>query len=290
MKKLAMVMIVLAALALSACATAPYTGRSQFITMSADEELRHGLTASRKVLSSEPIERGTARANRIVQIGFRIASATERPDIQWGFHVIDNPELNAFAVPGGNVFVFTGLIEFIGDSDEELATVIGHEIAHIIARHGAERISQQRTVAIKGALLGVAVGIASAASGGDPRVGSDVQSAVHSLADLGILLPYSRAQEIEADHIGAILMAKAGYDPRASVTLWRRMAAESARGGRRIALLSTHPLDETRIAALEQVMPEALTHYRSGEGATTPPPPIAPTKSSAQNKSSGFVP
>jgi len=273
MKRLAMVMIVLTALALSACATAPYTGRSQYITMSVDEEIRIGRATTGKILSSEQVERGTDRANRVVQIGSRIARVAERPDLQWGFWTIVNSEINARAVPGGSVFVHTGMIEFIGDNDDELAVVIGHEIAHIIARHSAEKISQRRVVAVTGGILGAVAIVASIAAGGDPSVGSEVQSAVHSLADLGILLPYSRAQEIEADHIGAILMAKAGYDPRAAITFWRRIAAEPAGGRRHIAFLSTHPLDETRIAALERVMPEALAHYRPGGRTVAPPPP-----------------
>ena len=264
-KRIGVVAILLVALALSACATAPYTGRSQYITMSADEEIKHGLAASGKILSSEPIERDTARAARVAQIGQRIARVAEQPELPWAFYVIAGPEVNAFALPGGKVFVYTGLIEFVDDRDNELAVVIGHEIAHIMARHAAERVSQQRTVSIGGALLGIVVGVASAAATGDFKLGQDVQNVFYSLADIGILLPYSRIQETEADHIGAILMAKAGYDPRASVTLWKKMAAENTGGRRRIALLSTHPLDETRIADLERMMPEALTYYRSDE-------------------------
>jgi Zn-dependent protease with chaperone function len=249
--------------------------------MSVDEEMQIGRATTRKILSSEQVERDTDRAARVVQIGSRIARVAERPDLQWGFYTIINPEINARAVPGGSVFMHTGMLEFIGDNDDELAAVVGHEIAHIVARHSAESISQRRVVAVTGGVLGAVAIVASIAAGGDPKVGSDAQRAVHSLADLGILLPYSRAQEIEADHIGAILMAKAGYDPRASATLWRRMAAESAGGRRRIALLSTHPLDETRIAALERVMPEALTYYRPGESSATPPPPRTATAPAA---------
>jgi len=136
--------------------------------------------------------------------------------------------------------------------------VMGHEVAHAIARHGAERASQAQAVSLGGALLGLGVGVAT----GSSTAGQAAQSGYGAVAQLGILLPYSRHHETEADHIGVILAAKAGYDPRAAVTFWQKMTQASKGAKEPPALLSTHPLNEARIADLERVMPEALKYYR----------------------------
>ena len=251
-------LLFLCCLALFACSTVPYTGRSQFLTMSENAEFRLGLEAAREILSKEPVERGTARAVRVEQVGERIAKAANRLDFQWTFYTIDKPVLNAFCLPGGKVFVYTKLIELTYKNDAELAAVMGHEIAHAIARHGAERASQAQVLSLGGILLGLGVGVAT----GSSAVGQTAQSGYGALAQLGILLPYSRHQETEADYIGIILAAKAGYDPRSAITFWKKMAQESKSGKEPPALLSTHPLTETRIADLERIMPEALKYYR----------------------------
>ena len=248
----------LCCLALLACATTPYTGRSQFIIMSEGTESLLGLEASQEILSSEPVETGTARAARVKRVGDRIAAVADRPDFEWAFHTIDKPTLNAFCLPGGRVFVYTGLLELTGGNDAELAAVMGHEIAHAIARHGAERASQAQASSLGGALLGIGVGAAT----GSSAAGQAAQGGYSALAKLGILLPYSRRQETEADYIGIILAAKAGYDPRAAITFWRKMAKAGEGGKEPPALLSTHPLSGTRIADLERAMPEALKYYR----------------------------
>jgi len=244
-------------LTLSACATAPYTGRSQFITMSKEMEFRLGLEATKEILSSAPVEKGTARAARVERVGARIARAADRPDFQWAFYTINKPEINAFCLPGGKVFVYAKLLELTGVNDAELAAVIGHEIAHVIARHAAERMSQAQASSFGGALLGLGVSVAT----GSSAAAQTVQSGYSALTQLGILLPFSRSQETEADYIGIILAAKAGYDPRAAITFWEKMIKESEGGKRPLAFLSTHPLSETRIADLRRMMPEALKYY-----------------------------
>ncbi|MDL2314570.1 M48 family metallopeptidase [Desulfovibrio sp. OttesenSCG-928-C14] len=239
------------------CSTAPYTGRSQFIMMDSSTEMQLGAQASQEVLQTENVETGTERARRVERIGKRIAAVAERPNFKWEFHTIRKNELNAFCLPGGRVFVYTGLIEMIGSSDDELAAVMGHEIAHAIARHGAERSSQT-------SLASLGLNVASAAASiytNSPDVGDAVMSGGGALAQLGILLPYSRKHETEADHIGVILAAKAGYDPRAAIPLWEKMGRAS-QGKEPPALLSTHPLNAQRIKDLQGFIPEALKYYK----------------------------
>ena len=247
----------LACVFVSGCATAPYTGRSQFIMMSESEEMSLGAQASQQVLQQEKEERGTARAARVERIGKRIAAVAERPNFQWEFHTIPSDQLNAFCLPGGKVFVYTALIELTKGNDNELAAVMGHEIAHAIARHGAERMSQSQMAGIGQAVTATAVGVAT----GSSAAADAAQSGYGMLAQLGVLLPYSRKHETEADTIGIILAAKAGYDPRAAVTFWKKMA-QANQGKEPVALLSTHPLNSQRIADLEKEMPRALEYYK----------------------------
>ena len=247
----------LACLALSGCASVPYTGRSQLVFMDQSKELNLGEQASKQILSKAQEERGTARSARVEQVGKRIAAVAERPNFKWEFHTIPSEELNAFCLPGGKVFVYTALLDLTTGNDNELAAVMGHEIAHAVARHGAERMSYNQIVAVGQ----VATQIGVAAATGSAQTGQSLGQGVGTLAQLGFLLPYSRAHETEADTIGIILAAKAGYDPRAAITFWRKMDASNKNGGPP-ALLSTHPLNEQRIRDLEAAMPRALQHYK----------------------------
>ncbi len=254
-----MLLPALAALLLSACATAPYTGRSQYITMSEEQEMRLGAQASQEVLKKEPEERGTERSARVIRVGQRIAAVADKPEFEWEFHTIPSKDLNAFCLPGGKVFVYTALLDLTGGNDAELAAVVGHEVAHAVARHGAERASQNQLAGIGQAVTGVAVAVAT----GSSAAGQAAQSGYGALAQMGFLLPYSRTHETEADHIGIILAAKAGYDPRAALTFWKKMAA-SNKGKEPPAILSTHPLNQRRIDDLTEEMPEALKYYKPG--------------------------
>jgi predicted Zn-dependent protease len=191
----------------------------------------------------------------VTRVGSRIARATGRLDYRWEFKVIeDDRQVNAFALPGGKVAVYTGILPVTRD-DAGLATVMGHEVAHAIARHGGERVSQ-------GLLVQMGLAAAQAAmANGDPRTVEQVTGLLGAGAALGIILPFSRAQESEADRLGLIYMAKAGYDPRAAVSFWQRM--EQAARGRRSPpeFLSTHPSHGARIKQIEQWIPEALQYY-----------------------------
>jgi predicted Zn-dependent protease len=187
----------------------------------------------------------------VERIGVRLARAAERSDYRWEFSVIDEKQVNAFALPGGKVAVYTGIFPVAEDSDG-LAVVMGHEIAHVIARHGAERMSQGLAAELGANVLGAAVG-------GGPS--ANLVLAAYGLgAQLGVLLPYGRTQESEADHIGLILMAQAGYDPRAAIGFWQRMAGAS-RGGSPPEFLSTHPSHETREQQIREWLPEALQYF-----------------------------
>ena len=178
----------------------------------------------------------------------RIAAVSGHPEWDWQFTLFDNAEPNAFALPGGKVGVYTGLFK-VAKNDAQLAAVMGHEVGHAIARHGAERMSH----GILTQLGGVAVG---AATGSQAYV--DLYS---QAATLGVILPYSRGQESEADEIGLMLMAEAGYDPREAVKLWQNF--EALGGERPPEFLSTHPAEGTRIERLQALMPEALEIYEA---------------------------
>ena len=248
--------IAAAILALAACQTVPITGRTQFQLLGERQELQLGLTAYRDTLKKEKVS-GDARLNEQVQrVGRRIADATGRADYQWEFKVVENDKMvNAFCLPGGKVAVYTGILPVTKD-DAGLAAVIGHEVAHAIARHGGERMSQQ--LAVEGAVLATAVALAES----DPNKANLYAGLLGAGATVGLLLPYSRLQESEADRLGLIFMAKAGYDPRTAVDFWRRMA-EGAKGKSRMPeFLSTHPADDTRIRGIEKWLPEALSYYR----------------------------
>lgn len=240
------------ALLLAACSTVPYTNRSQLMIMSEGEEAALGAQAYKEVLQGAKIERDP-RVNEVVRrVGQRIAEAANRPDFQWEFVVIDDPEqVNAFALPGGKVAVYTGMFP-VAETEAGLATVMGHEVAHALARHGAERMSQQTGLSVVGTGLAVALG-ASGTSGVTQQV---AMQAFGLGAQVGVLLPFSRSQESEADHIGLILMAKAGYDPAEAIGFWERMDERSG-GKSPPEFLSTHPNHGTRSQDIRKWLPEA---------------------------------
>jgi len=242
------------ALFLAACQNVPVTGRKQLQMVSEQQEMRMGLTSFKEILEKEKLNSDPALNARIQRIGMRIAAATGRTDYQWEFKVIDSDKtLNAFCLPGGKVAVYTGLLP-IAQDDAGLAAVIGHEVAHAIARHGGERLSQEMLVA------GLTVATVVATNDSPQR---DLYAGLLGAgAAVGFLLPYSRLHEEEADRMGLIYMAKAGYDPRAALGLWQRMAAAAKGKSKPPEFLSTHPTDETRIKEIERWLPEALTYYR----------------------------
>jgi predicted Zn-dependent protease len=249
---------------LFACATVPVTGRRSLNILPDSQLLSMSLDEYNKVLQKSKLSRDPAKIQMVKQVGERIAKATEKffrekgmeseiNNYKWEFNLIeDDKTVNAWCMPGGKVAVYTGILP-VTEDDTGLAVVMGHEIAHAIAKHGNERMSQGLL-----AQLG-AVGLATALST-SPGPTSQIFMAAYGLgANVGLLLPYSRLQESEADHIGLILMAKAGYDPRQSIPFWQRMNKKG--GDRPPEFLSTHPAPETRIKDLQAEIPEAMKYY-----------------------------
>lgn len=248
--------IAVAVVILAACATAPETGRSQLLLISPAQEAQMGFQAFHELKSKKPIVSSGANANQLRRVGKRIAAVAPIPNAQWEFVMFkDGDSANAFALPGGKVGVFTGILP-ITKNEAGLATVIAHEIAHVTARHGAERMSQSVLIQVGGTAL-------SAALGTDAGITRDIAMQAYSIGTtVGVALPYSRTQESEADHLGLLYMARAGYDPRQAIAFWRRFEAHGRKhGGKPPEFLSTHPLDNTRIANLERLMPKAMDEY-----------------------------
>jgi predicted Zn-dependent protease len=248
------VALILSGMLLAACQNVPLTGRSQLQIVSEQQERRMGLASFKEILAKENLSGDPMLNERISRIGMRIAAATGRNDYEWEFRVIDDDKtLNAFCLPGGKVAVYTGLLP-VAQDDAGIAAVIGHEVAHAIARHGGERLSQEMLVA--------GLTVATVVATRDARKRDLYAGLLGAGAAVGFLLPYSRLHEAEADRMGMIYMAKAGYDPRAAIDLWQRMAVEGKDKTKPPEFLSTHPADETRIANLRRWLPEALGHYR----------------------------
>ena len=245
---------------LAACGTVPYTERSQLVTLSKAEEIALGEAAFLEVKSgSRPLD--DERHRTVTRVGERIAATVGRGDYRWEFLLVDNDEPNAFALPGGKVAFHTGILPYC-ENEDGIAAVMAHEVAHVLARHGAERLSQGRLLELGGAA------VSAVFSGGSPALQRGVRAAYGMGGKVGVLLPFSRQHETEADEIGLVLMARAGFDPREAPRFWRRLLA-GGKGGERSEILSTHPGDEKRIRKLEERMPIAVEYYKK---AALPPP------------------
>jgi predicted Zn-dependent protease len=236
---------------LAACETAPVSGRSHIMLVSENEEREMGLRAYREVLNKEPLSRDAQTSALVEKIGRRIANAAEHPPeelwraprFRWEFKTVDKNEPNAFCLPGGKVVVYTGLLP----------------ITRTEAGHGAERMSDQMVASVGTAAAAVA--LSATVSGRSRTYLPAMMAAVGAGATVGYILPMSRAQESEADRIGLVLMAMAGYDPREAIGLWERMRTASS-GKRQAEWLSTHPADTTRIADIRRWLPEAMQYYK----------------------------
>lgn len=239
---------------LAACQTVPITGRSRFLLLPERSEIQMGHQAYAEVLKKSKVSADPALNDQLQRVGGRIAAATGRTDYRWEFQLLDDKQANAFCLPGGKVAVYTGILPITKD-DAGLAAVLGHEVSHAIARHGGERISQ--TLLVQAGLAATQIAMANR----DPRTVQQVTSLLGAGATVGLLLPWSRAQESEADHLGLIYMAKAGYDPHAAIDLWVRMSEASKTRQRPPEFLSTHPAHGTRIRQIEEWMPEAIRYY-----------------------------
>jgi len=260
---------------LAGCYRAPGTGRDQLIFFSEEKEMQLGISAYRDVLRQARLSDNPDSNEMIQRVGRRIAEVARKPEYQWEFAVIDDDKtVNAFCLPGGKVAVFTGILR-VTKNDVGLATVMGHEIAHALQRHGVERMS--RSIIDQIAQLGA---LGAAVSG--HAQGGAIQGLLGAYG-VNVSLPFNRRQESEADFVGLRLMAQAGYDPREAVPFWERMSGCPRQMIDKLCFrsqqsipefLSTHPSDVTRINQIEAWLPDVLPLYHPpGGGPSTPPPP-----------------
>ncbi len=246
---------------LAGCETVPETGRSQLLLISPSQETQLGLTEFEKLKSSTPVSEDAKLNEMLQRVGKRVAAVAPLKNARWEFVLFDDPKTaNAFCLPGGKVGIYTGILPVTKD-ENGLATVIGHEVAHAVARHGGERVSQGLLVQMGGEALDAAMSSQPTATRSLVLQGYGLGSQV------GIILPYSRTQELEADQLGLLYMARAGYDPRTAVDFWKRFSAYTGeKGGAPPEFLSTHPVDTRRIGQIRSLMPKALAEYRKAGG------------------------
>ena len=235
------------------CQAVEYTGRSQMNLIPEADEKKLGVDAYQDILKKTPLSKNQAWQAQLKRVGQRISVAAAKPDYQWEFNVLQGKEINAFCLPGGKVAFWEGIMPITQD-DNGIAVVMGHEVAHALARHGAERMTQSMGVEAIGQILSIGVGMVN------PGYTEAFSQAYGIGTGVAVILPWGRSQESEADHIGLILMAKAGYDPSTAVGFWERMS-KVQQDGKPPEFLSTHPSDETRIAQIKQWIPEAMTYY-----------------------------
>jgi predicted Zn-dependent protease len=252
-------------LLLEACGSVPVTGRKQLSLVSNQEVLSLSLQQYGEFIKSAPVSTDQANTALVQRVGRNIANAVENylknngyaeqvADYSWEFNLVKSTDVNAFCMPGGKIVVYEGILPYT-QNETGLAVVLGHEVAHAVAKHANERMSNQiateyGTAAIGAALSGSSAGVQQAAA-----------VAIGLGSQYGILLPYSRKQELEADKLGLIFMAMAGYDPSAASAFWQRM---SQQGSSTPEFMSTHPSDNTRISQIQKDLPEAMKYYKGG--------------------------
>jgi Zn-dependent protease with chaperone function len=245
--------------------TAPSTGRGQPLLVSEAQEEAMSVEAYRQMLRKEPVTRDPRATEPVQRVVRRLEMATDPVDFRWEVNVIKNDKIaNAFALPGGKIVVYTGLFPS-AQTEAGLAIILGHELGHVMARHGAERMSQRLLAQLGGTALAAAVQSSPQAN--------MIMAAYGLGAQVGVPLPYSQQHESEADRIGLVLAAKAGYNPRVAIDVWKRMARLP--GGRPAEFLATHPNPETRIVDIQGLLPQAMAQFRSHPDAgETPLPPL----------------
>ena len=236
------------------CSTVPVTGRKSFNLVPDSQANALGLDAYRKVKQQSRLITRGPQYEQVVRVGKKIAKVADEPSFKWEFALIDDPQVNAFCLPGGKIAVYRGILP-VAKNDAGLAVVLAHEIGHAIARHGSERMTDDLALQLGG------TGLSQLLKGKSATTQKLAMTAFGVGTTVGFVLPFSRSQESEADHIGLVLMGRAGYDPNVAPVFWRRMMAQSQSKGPP-AFLSDHPSDERRIRDLEKWMPEAEVAYR----------------------------
>ena len=260
------VLLISCSLFFIACTTNSITGRKQLSLVPESDLQKEALTQYKSFLDTSTVIKNSSKdAEMVKRVGSRIAAAItkyysekglskELSGYNWEFNLVQNPEVNAWCMPGGKVVVYTGLLG-VTQNETALAIVLGHEITHAVAHHGQERMSEALVA------QGVAVG-GNIFTSGNAQVNNIFNSIYAPTAQVGVLLPNSRNQEYEADHYGLIFAAMAGYDPREAIPFWERMAKLNS-GSQAPEILSDHPLDSKRIKKLESYMPEAMKYYEA---------------------------
>lgn len=238
---------------LGGCVVVPETGRQRLILTSAGMESNLGAQAWAEVRGAERPTDNPRWAAAVQRVGKAIAEAANEPSYQWEFACFANEQANAFCLPGGKIAVYDGIFQYMAN-DAELAAVVAHEVAHATARHGGERMTQAMAVSAGALALGVAL------QDQDREARERWLLAYGGISTVGLLLPYSRVHEYEADRIGLMYMARAGYHPEAAVHFWEKFS-EGKGGGSISDFLSTHPADAKRIAELRRHMPRAMAEY-----------------------------
>ncbi len=250
---------------ISQCQEGPF-GRKQIVALNPEQEKALGAQAFQEVLATERRLTSGPLVEAIRTIADRLTVAAENPmfldkaklptqPMEWKVEVVDSDQQNAFCLPGGKIVVYTGILP-IAETDAGLATVLGHEISHALAHHGAERMAQEQLVQ-----MGV-MSIGGAAGDMSPEQRMRMMQVLNAGAKFGIL-KYSRSHESEADHMGLLIMAAAGYDPRESMRFWERMQSSTGKGNAPPEFMSTHPSHGTRIADLKAWLPEAMPLYEA---------------------------
>ena len=257
---------ILFAFAITSCQRVPLTGRKQFVAFSSNQMQTMSYTQYSQFMNQNKPITGTADAQMVKKVGQRIANAVTSylqsknlgsrvQGFKWEYNLVKSPEANAWCMPGGKIAVYTGILP-ITKTEAGLAAVMGHEVAHAIAKHGNERMSKSAGINLLGAAGSVAL------SSKNPQQVDLFNQAFGVTSQMG-MLAFSRKHELEADEMGMIFMAKAGYNPQEAINLWKRMAAAS-KGQKPPEFMSTHPHEATRIKALEKVLPKANIYYRPG--------------------------
>ncbi|MCK9473014.1 M48 family metallopeptidase [Sulfurimonas sp.] len=245
MNKIYLIMIAL--LFIGCTGKTPVTDREQIIFMSESEEKTLGENSYREFLKNAKLSSDKAQTARVKNIGKKIAIAADRVDFEWEFNLIEDKQINAFCMPGGKVVVYTGIL-LVAKNDDQLATVMSHEVAHALARHGAERMSHQQISSGIQTLGNIIIGTTA------PGYSDAFNIAYGYGTQLGVMLPYSRSHEYEADAIGIYLMKQAGYDINEAVKFWQNMKA--LKGQTQSEFFSTHPSDDNRIERISEIIKE----------------------------------
>lgn len=251
-RRLRCALIVSAIAICGGCSTVPYSNRSQLLLTSQTTENQLGAEAWAEIKRTEKLSTNATAIAALNRVGKRIAAAANQPGFEWEFRVIESEAANAFCLPGGKVALYTGILPYM-DNDAEMAVVVSHEVSHAIARHGGERMTQAGIQSF---------GAAAVSEIFQDSANKDVALGVYgATTTLGGILPYSRLHESEADSIGMMLMARAGYDPAYAITFWQKFGGSS--GGFIEAFTSTHPLGTERVKAMRKALPEAQKIYQA---------------------------